>query len=305
MHDSIPNEHSIQLEPEKPHRHQGRWSLLLFLTALIWGAAFFMVKEVVDEFSPSTLVGWRFLIAALLVLLFFFKRIRKNLNLDLLKSGAILGLLYYLGFWVQTIGITDTSPGKNAFLTALYCVMVPFLYWLIFKQRPRWFNLLAAAVGISGIAFVSLQDGSFNLRFGDWMTLLSALFFALHIVFLSKYAEGKEIMSLTFVQFGCTGILGLVVGAFESGGNILPHVQGISSYLQLFYLIVFSSFLACVFQNVGQVHVSASQSALILALESVFGVLFSILFYGEALSFSIVIGFVLIFISVVISETFS
>ena len=109
--------------------------IALFGAAIIWGSSILIVKKSMDSMHPHTLLAIRFTIASLLLCAIFHKRLRK-LNKDYLISGGIIGLFLFMAYSVQTIGITDTTPGKNAFLTAVYCVIVPYLYWIIDKNKP-------------------------------------------------------------------------------------------------------------------------------------------------------------------------
>lgn len=276
------------------------YKLLLLGASLIWGASFVFMKNSVDVLGPATLVAVRFVSAALLMLVFFWPKIIPALKKDNVKAGIFLGILYFLAYWSQTVGLTDTTPGKNAFLTAAYVVMVPFIFWVISKVRPNVLNVLAAFVCLVGIGFVSL-DAALVISFGDAMTLVCAFFFALHIAFLGKLAQGREIYTLAFVQFVTVGVSGLVIGlpteTLPSFDQITPDFIG-----QMLYLIVGATFLAVLFQNIGQAHVPPSQAALLLSLESVFGVAFSIILYGEIMTAPLIFGFALIFVAVLINE---
>lgn len=280
-----------------------RWvfTAMLFVAAIVWGSGFFVMKEAVELLQPSTLVGVRYLMAAVLMFLLFRKRILSNLGSHQLFYGAVLGVVYYIAFLLQTQGLTDTTPGKNAFLTATYAVMTPFVFWVVARRRPALVNVVVALVCLVGIGFVSL-DGDLAMRWGDALTLACAVFFALHIALLGKYTQGIDVFLLTFMQFAACGVCGLVFGlAFEAQppleSVLTPSVVG-----QLVWLAVVCSVVASLGQNVGQTRVPPSQAALILSLESVFGVLFSVLFYGEVLTVRLVVGFAIIFAAIVWSE---
>ena len=105
---------------------------LQYTTPLVIG----IIKDAVDAVPPAWLMGMRFVATAAILAVVFHKTLRANLDTSHLFAGVVLGVLSFLGFWIQTIGITDTTPGRNAFLTATYCVMVPFLYWIVAKRRP-------------------------------------------------------------------------------------------------------------------------------------------------------------------------
>jgi len=256
------------------------------------------MKNTVDVFTPFILLGFRFTIAGILLSIIFWKKI-KEINFDYIWKSAIIGLFLFLGYSTQTIGLTETTPGKNAFLTAIYCVIVPFLFWIVDKSRPDIYNFLAAIACIAGIGMVSLT-GDFTIGFGDAFTLIGGLLYAAHIVAVAKFAKGKDPIIITILQFGFAGIFSWILGfSFES----FPTQWSIESVGGLLYLAIFATAIALLFQNIGQKHTHPSSVAIILSLESVFGVLFSVIFYKEQLTARLILGFILIFAAVIISET--
>lgn len=274
---------------------------MLFAATVIWGAAFVVMKNAVEILTPAQLVGVRFFLAGLLMAAIFRKKLRSMMNPGGLRAGAIMGAILFVAFWLQTLGLTDTTPGKNAFLTATYCVMVPFMLWAITRRPPGLARLGAAVICVAGIGLVSLQPGSFTMGFGDGITLLGAAVFALEIVAISHFTKTYSAIGITTVQFLCCGLLGIFFGfVFEPAPDLAAITPDFA--IQMVYLIMLSSCVCYIFQNVGLAHVQPSQGALILSLESVFGVLCSVLFYGEALTAQMIVGFALIFIAILISE---
>ena len=272
--------------------------LALFMAAFIWGSSFFIMKNTVDVFPPFILLGFRFTIASILLSAVFWKRV-KQVNKEYIWKGAIIGLFLFLGYGTQTIGITETTPGKNAFLTAIYCVIVPFLFWAVDKSKPDKYNFIAALVCISGIGLVSLK-GDLTIGFGDAFTLLGGFLYAGHLVAVAKLGKGKDPIILTILQFGFAALFSWCIGLVYED---FPSTWGMGTMLGLLYLAVFATAVALLFQNIGQKWTHPSAAAIILSLESVFGVLFSIVFYGEQLTLRLIIGFVLIFVAVLVSET--
>lgn len=270
----------------------------LFSAALIWGSSFFIVKNTVDIFPTNFLLAIRFTIGCLLLCVLFPKKLTQ-LNRTCLWQGIVLGLLIFTAYCIQTIGLTDTTPGKNAFLTAAYCILVPFLYWITNKRRPDLYNFSAAFLCLAGIGLVSF-DGSFSMRFGDAMTLISALFFAAHIVAGARFGGKSDPILLTILQFGtaavCSWVLGFTTETF-------PKEIPLNAALGLLYLAVFATTIALLLQNIGLKYADPTSGAILLSLESVFGVLFSMLFYQERLTLRLGAGFLLIFIAVILSET--
>lgn len=270
----------------------------LFFAALIWGTSFVIMKNSVDIFPPPVLLGIRFAIGTLLLSLIFNIKLRL-LNKDYLIKGGIIGLMLFIAYYSQTWGLTDTTPGKNAFLTAAYCVMVPFLMWITAKKKPDAYNVVAAFLCLTGIGLVSLTEG-FSISFGDSFTLLGAFFYAAHMVVIAIFSKDKDPVLLTILQFGTSAVLAWIVALFTAE---FPTNVPASAWFSLCYLGIFCTGIAMLLQNVGQKYSDASSASIILSLEAVFGVTISILCGTENVTLNMAIGFVLIFISVIISET--
>ena len=274
--------------------------MLLFAT-FVWGISFVFMKTSLDVLPPGLLVGTRFVIASALMYACFFRSIHANLSRKTAVVGALLGVLYFAGYWTQTIGLDHTTPGKNAFLTAAYVVMVPFLFWLLARKRPTIFNVIAAVVCLAGIGFVSLEE-DLTIGFGDGMTLLCALFFGLHMASIALFAREHDVFTITFVQFVTVAVLSIAAGLLFEPLPVLAEVLAPDVMVTVLFLAVVASFLASLAQNVGQSRVNASQAALIMSLESVIGVAASVLLYGEHVTLKMLFGFLLIFVAILISE---
>ncbi len=273
---------------------------MLFAAAIIWGSSFFMMKGAVDVIPTFFLLAFRFTGGALLLGTICWSK-WKTFTADYLWRGAIIGGCLFAAYSVQTFGIALTTPSNNAFLTAVYCVLVPFLYWLLAGQKPDGYNILAAVLCVTGVGFVSL-NGGIHVNAGDGLTLVGALFYALHIVAVAKVSPGKDIYLLTVFQFAFAALFAWVLGFLL---QIPPAASLLSTDLivQMLYLTVMCTTVALLFQNVGQVWSDPASASIILSLESVFGVLFSVIFYHDPVTLRLLIGFGLIFVAVVCSET--
>lgn len=273
---------------------------MLFAAAFIWGSSFFIMKDALDALPVQYLLAIRFTAGAVLLGLFCWKK-WKRFTPDYLWRGAVIGGFLYLAYSVQTYGLALTTPSKNAFLTAVYCVLVPFLYWAFARVRPDRYNVAAAVLCVAGVGLVSLT-GDLTVDPGDGLTLVSAVFYASHIVAVAKVSTGKDIYLLTVFQFAFSGLYawtgGAVTETFPAQALARPEVV-----LPLVYLAVMATTVALLFQNVGQVWSDPASASVILSLESVFGVLCSVVFAGDQVNGRMLLGFVLIFIAVVCSET--
>ena len=277
-----------------------RYRLLIIAATIIWGSSFVIVKDVTNSMPPAWILVVRFTAAAIIMAVAFLKYRELYFERSHVGFGLLFGLAMFLAYYTQTIGITDTTPGKNAFLTGTYCVIVPFLAWVLVRRRPNRYNIVAAILCIVGIGFISL-DGSLTIRFGDAMTLVCAVFYALHIILVSQFAQGRNIYVLTMWQFAGVAICSLFVGGlFEPMPDwaVLP----VDCWISLAYLAVACTTVALLFQNIGQAHLPPASAALLLSLEAVFGVAFSVALGAETLTLRIVFGFALVFAAIIISE---
>lgn len=272
--------------------------LALFLATVIWGSSFVIIKDAVNLITPNFLMAIRFTGAFIILSIIFHKKLC-SITRDMIWKGAVMGICLFFAYFFQTLGVMQTTPGKNAFLTAVYCILVPFMAWMAGSNRPDRWNIIAAFVCITGIGLISLQS-DFSMGIGDALTLVGGFFYSCHMVAVAKYGEGKDPVVMTILQFAFAAIIFWVATFIYDGGirpvplKVLPSIG---------YLCLFCTGAALLLQNFGQKHTSPSAAALILTFESVFGTLFSVVMGRELLSFRIVSGFALIFLAVVVSET--
>ena len=282
--------------------------ILLLIVAILWGSSLTVVKVASDTFEPNMILVIRFSVSAIILSIIFWKKLREMDKSDV-KSGLIIGVFLFMAYSAQTIGVGYTDPGRSAFLSASYCVIVPFLAWFALKKRPDKFNIIAAAFTIAGIYFVSMAGGDGGSVFdqgreailGDGFALLSGLLFAAHIVAVTKFSKGKDPILMTILQFVMAAVLSIIVTlVFEDNSGIVLTKKAI---LEVGYLAVMCTTVALLLQNIGQKYATASSAALILATESIFGILIPVFMGIETLTRNKIIGFVLIFIAILISET--
>ena len=256
------------------------------------------MKNAVDGIPVFLLLAIRFTAGCLLLTLCFTWKWR-GVQPRILLHGAIVGVLLFAAYTVQTFGLKETTPGKNAFLTAVYCVLTPFLNWLLVRRRPTRWNWIAAVMCLAGIGLVSL-DSDLSTNRGDALTLVGGVLFAMHLVAVSRFGEQDDPVLLTTIQFGASAICAWALSlATDTPPSPFPE----NAWVELIYLSVFATTIALLLQNVGQSVTPAAPAAILLSLESVFGVLFSVICYGETVTLQLAAGFALIFLSVVASET--
>lgn len=272
----------------------------MLLTAAIWGIAFVVVKNSLDTVPPTYMLAFRFTIAAVLLAAICLKKLR-GLKAPTVRAGAVLGFWLFFSYLVQTIGCQYTTAGKNAFLTSAYVVIVPFLYWLLARKRPDAFCITAAFLAIAGIGLLSLQ-GDMSVNRGDVLTLVCAVGFALHMIYIDRYTEHDDPVVLTVLQLAFAALFSCLLSPILDGGFpagvFRPAVIG-----SMFYLGIFSTMIGFLLQNVCQKYTSPATASLLLSTESVFGVLFSVLLLGEQMTPRMLAGCGLLFSAVLLSET--
>ena len=281
--------------------------LLLLLATVAWGTSFFILKETIKVVPAFYVIAVRFLCAGVIMALVFIKKL-KTLNKSTFFSGVIIGLLVTAAYMTQTIGLKYTTPGRNAFLTSSYCVMCPFLIWLLFKKRPKFYNVLSALFCIVGIGLIALSGDSGagdNVLLGDGLTLISAVFFGLQIIYIDKFQQkGVDTVLLLVFEFLTVGVLfSLSSLIFELPAyGISGYALDVEKLLKIVYFTLVCTLFAQSAQMIGQKFTTANQSSIILSLESVFGMLFSVIVGAEKLSVMLGIGFVVVFAAIMISE---
>lgn len=276
--------------------------LCLFVATIIWGTTFFIMEGTIQNIGVFTLLATRFSVAAVILALVLWKRLRK-IDKKYIVQGFLLGALIIVAYAFQTFGLADeaTTPGKNAFLTAIYCVLVPFMAWAFTKEKPDCYNIIAAVLGILGITLISVSGNDFSsICAGDFLTLMGGIFFGIHMVAVPVFSKNRDVLILTVLQMFFSGILAWIPAlTMETFPSNLP----IESAVSILYLAVFATCACYLMQNVGQKYTKPAAASLILSLEAVFGVIFSVIFTKEQISARVMTGFIIVFLAVLISET--
>ena len=270
----------------------------LLLVALLWGAGFLFTKRGLDYITPLWMMSMRFVGATIIMSIVFYKNFRKISKSDL-KAGLIIGIFLYIAFATQTIGLQYTSISNQAFLTATNVVFVPFLVWVVYKKAPDKFAFIGAALATVGIGLITLKEG-LHLNVGDMWTLACAVFFAGHIVSIGFFAKDKDPIALTIVQFAVAAVLSLVSALMMEP---LPAKIGSEAMLSVGYMVLASTLLAFLLQNICQKYTPSTHASLILSLESVFGTLVAVIFEGEMFNLQMALGCITVFAAILLIET--
>jgi len=272
--------------------------LSLLMVAFIWGAAFIVVKNSLEYISPLWLMAARFFVAAVIISVVFFKKLRL-INRSSLIAGTISGVFIYLAFAFQTIGIKYTTASKNALLTSAYVVLVPFIFWIMIKTRPKATQIAAAFLCFAGIAML-MYDGSFgNVNLGDILTLICGLLFAVQISLLGIYSKKHDTIVLTIVQMVVCAVISLAVALIFDDVPKHMNVQTLGSIL---YLGALSTCVAYLVQTVAQKYTTPSHASLIMSLECVIGCILSVIIFKDKFTPLMWAGSALTFGAVILSQ---
>lgn len=274
----------------------------LFFVAAIWGTGFIATQVAIDEGVGSAFIMvLRFTIAGAVMGAVSARELKKTTRKEVF-SGLVAGVFLFGGFMLQTMGLEFSStPSVNAFLTAANVILVPFIVWLVYKKRPAGRVFVSAVACLAGVGALSIQPGeAFRLAPGDLITLGGAFFFALHTVALAQLSGRINSRVLTFLQMEAAAALSAFV--YFATVGFAPVQLTLRGFVAVLYLALASSCLAYFIQTHCQQAVSASKASLIIATESLFAALLSIMLGFEQFSIQIALGGVLILASLVLAE---
>ena len=275
--------------------------LTLFIIAVIWGTAFVAQRVAGQLGSVYWFNGARYILAGLIILPFAWRARRianppHNFPRDQYTWMFIAGVLLFIGAGLQQAGLQYTTAGNAGFITSLYVVLVPIVLFFGWREKAHWLAIIAVALAGIG-AFLLSTGGRFEIRAGDALELVGALFWALHVSLLGKFASRFESMSFSVGQLLICGILNFLLGIFIEQPVFTWALAGAA-----IYTAVFSLGLCYTLQVWAQRHTPPADAALILSLESGFAVLAGWLLLNETLTGIQIFGCMLIFFAVGLSQ---
>ncbi len=268
---------------------------LLSVTA-VWGSTFFLIKDLLDRVPAPDFLAVRFAIAFTALLLLAPRAIGR-LSPEMRRRSAYAGGIYGVAQIMQTVGLGHTDASVSGFITGLYVVATPVLASLAFRQRvPR---TVWVAVGLStmGLAILSLRG--FAVGFGESITFVCAILYAVHIVVLSRWSTAKDAYAMATIQMGVIATLCFIAAA--PGGLTLPERSG--DWVATVYMALAAGALAMLAQTWAQSQLDASRAALLMTMEPVFAATFAITFGDEGLGWRLLIGGALVLAAMVLAET--
>lgn len=259
----------------------------LLFVAFIWGSTFPIQKIVLVGVSPTFYIAVRFFIAALVSYFLFGK--------GNVKYGSILGTLLGIAYTTQTWGLTITTSTKSGFITSMYIVFVPVFAYLLEREIPTIFQIVSFFVASLGLYMISGGIKGFN--FGDFLTLICAVSFALHVVLITMFSKRVKEVDLLFPQFLVVGILNLILNVFWKNWNFTLPAVGSAVFTALAATI-----LAIYLQAKYQKALGNNVSAIVFLGEPVFAAVVSYFMLDETMTGEQFLGAALLLISMVFSS---
>lgn len=277
-------------------KNKGDW--LLLLAAFIGGGGFISLKYLLDwGYDPFQVIFGRFLMASICMCIVYHKRLRKITKREW-KVGSILGALLAAMFLLMTVGLQYTTPSVNAFLVNIPAVIVPFICWGVFKQKPTRNHFIAALMTLIGVCCLSLT-ADFRIDFGAALSLLAAVAFSLQMAFLGNITDGCDSVHIAVTENIATLVVMAVIVTFT--GWDMPALT-LPSLGNFFFLGAFCTAMYFALQSVGQQITSPNKAAIIITSESIFAAIFSAILYGERMSLRGYLGCIIIFTAMALAE---
>lgn len=288
-----------------------RQSLLLLLTATIWGVAFVAQSVSMDYIGPFTFNAARNFIGAVVLLPcigLLRKSNKKGDNTDnrtnkahskvLIAGGVSCGVLLFAASNLQQIGIQYTTVGKAGFITAMYIVLVPIL-GLFLRKKVTGRVWAAVAIAVAGLYMLCMTGDGFSLQKGDLLVLCCALVFSVHILVIDYFAPKTDGVKMSCIQFFvCAGLSSAAMLLFEK-----PRIDMLlQAWIPVLYAGVLSCGVAYTLQIVGQKGMNPTVASLILSLESVISVIAGWLILGQKLTASELFGCALMFAAIILVQ---
>jgi len=270
--------------------------LLLLITAITWGFSFAFQRMGMRDIGPFEFNAVRAILAATLLLLFFAARQKFGKRIDLsnysatlqqsIRGGIVVGLIYFVAVSFQQYGLVYATASHSGLITGLYVILVPILGMTVGRKTSLgvWIGALLA---IGGIYFITGAGGGLSLQIGDWLTLVSAIGWALEILALDRFSRGADALLLTIILF-------YIVGALSLGVSLLvetPTVAAIGlAIVPILYTGVVTMSIGVICQAAGQQRAHPGRASIIISLMTLFGAVGGVLLLDEPFTWKIAIG---------------
>jgi drug/metabolite transporter (DMT)-like permease len=271
--------------------------VLLLIGTIFWGMTFVFIKDAVSLMSVTGFLGYRFLLAGIVLALIFIRRL-KGLNVKTFKYGLLMSVPLLASFLAQTIGLQYTTASKGGFITGLSVVFVPLILSVLQRKMPRMNIFVAVIMATSGLALLTLGS-SLHLNVGDTWVFLSAILFAIYIIMVGNISRKCDGILLSISQFLIVGVLCTAYAGFN--GELIVPTQ-----FKLWQAILFTALFATAFmytvQNYYQKYISEITTSIIFSFEPLFAAVTAFFYLNEELTEKTLVGGLLIFIGILFAE---
>ena len=269
-------------------------SALLAMTAC-WGSTFFLIHDLLDRVPTLDFLAVRFAIASV-ALLVVAPRAVARLSPQARRQAVVLGLVYGVAQILQTAGLAQTSASVSGFITGMYVVCTPLFAALLLRTRITAMTWAAVALATAGLGVLTL-DG-FSVGYGEAITLVAALLYALHIVGLGAWSTASDALGMSILQIIVIAVVCLAATAPD--GVVLP--DNTRDWLSIAYMALFAGAAAMLGQTWAQAHLAPTRTAIIMSMEPVFAAFFAVLLGGEQATLRTVTGGLMVLAAMLVVE---
>ena len=267
---------------------------------IIWGSTFAIIKGILDQILPLTFLAYRFFLAAFVLSVIFWKRL-KNIDNIILRKGWLIGIFLFLGYTFQTVGLKYTTATKTGFITGLSVVLVPVISYFFIKEKINRNSVIGVIFAVIGLWFLN-YNSNFSFNFGDFLVLLGAVSFAMHIISVGLYAKKVDYVPLVIIQLTIVFVLCLLMAIiFERPAIHLSY--SLHVWWSIVLTGVFATALAFYMQNRFQRYSTATKTAIIFSGEPIFAAVFAYFLLGEKVGLIAWAGGLLIIFGMIVSQS--
>jgi drug/metabolite transporter (DMT)-like permease len=270
-------------------------ALALLAVTAMWGSTFFLIRDLLDRLPVLDFLALRFAIASV-ALFAIAPRALRRLSRESLRHSVVLGLLYGVAQILQTAGLAHTPASVSGFITGTYVVATPLFAAVLLGSRITPVTWGAVALAMGGLAVLSLSG--LSVGYGQAITFVAALLYALHIVGLGAWSDARQAIGMAIVQLVMITLVAFVATAPD--GIVLPSTTG--DWLSVIYMALFAGALAMVAQTWAQAHLAPTRTAIIMSMEPVFAALFAVLLGGESATVRMLLGGAMVLAAMLVVE---
>jgi Predicted permease, DMT superfamily len=279
---------------------RGQADLSMVIVSFIWGVSFVLVKDALADIGPFVFVGFRFMLAFLVLAALSYRDVLK-LHGSTIGYGCLLGFFLFIGYAFQTVGLKYTTSSNAGFVTGVSVVLVPIMDSLLYKKKPSLATVITVTMAALGLFLISVPLGSIMFSQGDSIVLVGAFGFAVHIILVDAYSHQHNAIAITAIQILVVGVLCTAIGSVV---ETIPVRITLNAMSAIIVTAVLSTALAFLVQNYMQRFSTPTHFAVVLTLEPVFAALAGYIWAGDRLSGSGLFGCGLILLAMLITVLF-